>query len=154
MKDQNEERSSKLRILLVIGIVAAIIVAGWVTFTFFVPHTRVQITTTFKDSWSGKFVQTEVNNKGTHELEGLQISVAVWNGSKLLNSTSESPGDLAAHDNHTIHWLNFYGHSLDKFQVIVQVSFETNGKEYQETFDYETEPYQFQAWKDEIFEWG
>ena len=130
------------------------LVAGYTIFTYLVPHTQVVVTTAYKDSWSGKFVQTEVNNKGTEPLRNLKISVAVWNGSQLMDSVQESVGDLKAHDNHTIQALHFYGNSLDQYTIVVQVSFKTASKNYQETFTHDSEPVQSHIWEDEIFQWN
>jgi len=133
--------------------VIVMLVAAYAAFTYLIPHTQVTITTAYKDSWSGKFIQTEVDNKGTDSLKNLKISVAVWNGSELMASNKESVGDLEAHSNHTIERLHFYGHSLDQYTIVVQVSFKTAGKNHQETYTYDSEPVQSHVWQDEIFEW-
>lgn len=151
---REEERGGKVRVLLIIGAVIALLVAGYTVFTYLIPHTDVVITTAYKDSWSGKFVQTEVNNKGTEPLLGLKISVAVWNGSQLMDSVEESVGDLEAHSNHTIQRLHFYGHSLDQYTIVVQVSFKTAGENFQETYTYDSEPVQSHLWEDKIFKWN
>lgn len=151
---RSKDHRLKRHLLVGLGLVLLVLNTSGAVFTYLVPHTQVQLTTVYHGAWSAKFVQSEVTNKGTHPLEGLTVRVAVWNGTHLLNQTREDPGSLAPHSSYTLGSLTYWGESRETYSLIVEVSFNSAGTPYQQTYRYEIAQYQNLVWKDEIFQMG
>lgn len=152
--EREVDDQTKRTVLSLLFLGGLIIVAGWGAFSYFIPHTNVEMTTVWHEAWSGKFVQCSVENKGTNEMSDLSVTLSVWNGTELMNSRGQGEDTLKPGDLFTLDSFQFYGESVETFTVVLELTFTIEEEQYSPTYSYKAKDYQNHNWRENIFEWG
>lgn len=62
--------------------------------------------------------------------------------------------DLDAHSSHNFDNVYFFGDQYDKYHINVTIKFESEGKDYSETFHHTADKYMLIRFEDKFMKWG
>ena len=68
----------------------------FLSYSYILPRTEIEIDTVFHSSYSGLFVQSRISNMGTEEITDLKVKISVWNETEMLETDTHYPGILSA----------------------------------------------------------
>ena len=123
-------------------------------YVFVVPRVQLNITTVYHQSFSGTSVQTKVENKGTYDVQNLEINLSV---------IKKESGELVDYKNDTIELFEprnsfkigftFEGPQIKTYLIKLSLIFESEGLDYNESFEYEIKEYMNRNWEEKVTDW-
>jgi hypothetical protein len=130
-------------------------------YLYIIPRVTVELDTVYHEAIGGGGtggainVNSKFENSGTVEIQNFILTVSLLNSSKgRLVDDTYSMDLVEPGDSHELK-LFTYGNSFEKFFIIVEIEFETNDREFNKKYLYEThEPTMNIGFEEEIFEWG
>ena len=123
-------------------------------YTFVVPRVQLNVTTVYHQSFSGTSIQTRLENKGTYDIADLRVNLSV---------VKKETGELMDYENDTIKLLEtrnsfkigftFQGPQVETYIATLTLKFESEGLDYNESFEYEIKDYMNNNWDEKITDW-
>ena len=144
--------TKKQRGMLFFSVFAVLVVV--MAYVFVVPRVQLNITTVYHQSFSGTSVQTKVENKGTYDVQNLEINLSV---------IKKESGELMEYKNDTIELFEtrnsfklgftFEGPAIKTYLIKLTLNFESEGVDYNESFEYEIKDYMNNNWEEKVTDW-
>ena len=145
----NSVEQRKIIAKFAVVIVAVLLV--FLSYSYFLPRTEVEIDTVYHSSYSGLFVQSKISNTGTKEITNLKVKLAVWNSTDLLQSETHYPGVLNAKQIVKLPVLIFDGPHADSYELIISMEFNSDEGKQVLNYNYKIADYGNLAWHDQYF---
>jgi hypothetical protein len=141
-------------IIFVLIVVAIIVIA--LAFNFLIPRMDLKIITAYRES-SGLSINVDfkIRNEGTLGIQHYSMNVTVFNSSggvvaeKDYYVSDVDPKTTEKFDN-----INFFGDQYEKYKITMEIEFESEGKNYDKTFDHTVSEAMQIQWEDSFLEWG
>ena len=119
----------------------------FVSYSYILPRTEIEIDTVFHSSYSGLFVQSRISNMGTD----LKVKISVWNGTEMLETDTHYPGILNAKQSVKLEALMFDGPHADEYDLIIVLDFNQDDGKQNIIYNYKIADYGNLAWHDQYF---
>lgn len=123
----------------------------FVSYSYILPRTEIEIDTVYHSSYSGLFVQSRISNMGTEEITDLKVKISVWNGTDMLETDTHYPGVLNAKQSVKLEALMFDGPHADEYDLIIMLDFNQESKKQNLIYNYKIADYGNLAWHDQYF---
>ena len=123
----------------------------FVSYSYILPRTEIEIDTVFHSSYSGLFVQSRISNMGTEEITDLKVKISVWNGTEMLETDTHYPGILSAKQSVKLEALMFDGPHADEYDLIIVLDFNQDDGKKNIIYSYKIADYGNLAWHDQYF---
>ena len=144
--------TKKQRGMVFFSFLAVLVVV--MAYVFVVPRVQLNTTTVYHQSFSGTSVQTKVENKGTYDVQNLEINLSV---------IKKESGELVDYKNDTIELFEprnsfkigftFEGPQIKTYLIKLSLIFESEGLDYNESFEYEIKEYMNRNWEEKVTDW-
>jgi len=141
-------------IIIILIIVAILIIA--LSYHFLIPRLELKVITEYRES-SGLAinVDSKLKNEGTLSIQNFYMNITVLNSSLGMVARGEyNLSDLEAHSSYKFDNIYFYGDQYDKYMILIQINFESDGKDYSKIFDHTVDENMRIKYEDSIFSWG
>ena len=145
--------NKKQRGMVFMSFFAIIIIV--LSYTLILPRVQVESTTVYHMSFSGISVQTKVENKGTYDLADFKVNLSV---------VKEENGELMGYETVNVKLFEprteplklgftFEGPAMKLYIVTLALNFESEGLDYNESYEYEIKDYMNNAWDEKLTDW-
>ena len=121
----------------------------FVSYSYIIPRTEVEVETVYHSSYSALFVQSKLSNTGTKQITELKVKISVWNGTEMLETDTHYPGILNAKQSVKLPPLLFDGPHSDSYELLINIEFVVDGEKLTLTYNYEIADYGNLAWHDQ-----
>ncbi|MEE9150820.1 MAG: hypothetical protein V3U20_03195 [Thermoplasmata archaeon] len=141
-------------ILLIIVIVAILIIS--LSYHFIIPRIELKVITQYQES-SGLVINldSKVRNEGTLNIQHFSMNITILNSSDGVVAKGDYYiSDLDAHSSHSFDNIHFFGDQYEPYQIKINISFESSGKDYSESYDHNVKEYIRQRYEDNFMRWG
>jgi hypothetical protein len=141
-------------ILLIIIVVAIVVVA--LSYNFLIPRIELKIITAYRES-SGLAinVDSKVKNEGTLGINDFLMNITILNSSEgVVAKGNYNLSDLDAHSSHNFDNIYFFGDQYEKYRILINIHFESSGKDYSKNFDHTVKDYMLVRFEDSYVKWG
>ena len=139
------------KIITKFGTIILVFFIIFVSYSYILPRTEIEIDTVFHSSYSGLFVQSRISNMGTEEITDLKIKISVWNGTEMLETDTHYPGILSAKQSVKLEALMFDGPHADEYDLIIALDFNQDDGKKNIIYSYKIADYGNLAWHDQYF---
>ena len=147
MRLTKKQRGMIILPLLVVGLLVG-------SYVFFIPRTQVNTATVYHQSFSGTSVQSKVENAGTKDIVNLRVNLSVIrNEDEVLVDWEEELVKLMEPRNNLKLGFTFTGPQIKTYTIRLTLDFESEGLEYNESFEYQIEDYMNGNWEDKVVDW-
>ncbi len=123
----------------------------FVSYSYILPRTEIEIDTVYHSSYSGLFVQSRISNVGTEEITDLKVKISVWNGTEMLETDTHYPGILKAKQSVKLEALMFDGPHADEYDLVIVLDFNQENDKKNIIYNYKIADYGNLAWHDQYF---
>ena len=140
-------RNMHLAILAVI-----VLLTGALLYAYVVPRTTMQVETLFHQSFSGNSIGVRMKNTGTLDISNISVDVEVFDmdGESIHHPDPIRGIDIDAHESYEFS-TSFRGSQIVKYKIVINLTFESDGEEYDETIRHTTSgEFMNENWKDRL----
>ena len=137
------------KIIVKFGVAILALLVIFVSYSYVIPRTEVEVETVYHSSYSALFVQSKLSNTGTKQITELKVKISVWNGTEMLETDTHYPGILNAKQSVKLPPLLFDGPHSDSYELLINIKFVVDGKKLTLTYNYEIADYGNLAWHDQ-----
>ena len=137
------------KIIVKFGVAILALLVIFVSYSYIIPRTEVEVETVYHSSYSALFVQSKLSNTGTKQITELMVKISVWNGTEMLETDTHYPGILNAKQSVKLSPLLFDGPHSDSYELLINIEFVVDGEKLTLTYNYEIADYGNLAWHDQ-----
>ena len=137
------------KVIVKFGVAILALLVIFVSYSYVIPRTEVEVETVYHSSYSALFVQSKLSNTGTKQITELMVKISVWNGTEMLETDTHYPGILNAKQSVKLPPLLFDGPHSDSYELLIGIEFIVGGEKLILTYNYEIADYGNLAWHDQ-----
>ena len=137
------------KVIVKFGVAILALLVIFVSYSYIIPRTEVEVETVYHSSYSALFVQSKLSNTGTKQITELMVKISVWNGTEMLETDTHYPGILNAKQSVKLPPLLFDGPHSDSYELLIGIEFVVDGEKLMLTYNYEIADYGNLAWHDQ-----
>ncbi len=137
------------KVIVKFGVAILALLVIFVSYSYIIPRTEVEVETVYHSSYSALFVQSKLSNTGTKQITELMVKISVWNGTEMLETDTHYPGILNAKQSVKLPPLLFDGPHSDSYELLINIEFVVDGEKLTLTYNYEIADYGNLAWHDQ-----
>ena len=137
------------KVIVKFGVAILALLVIFVSYSYVIPRTEVEVETVYHSSYSALFVQSKLSNTGTKQITELKVKISVWNGTEMLETDTHYPGILNAKQSVKLPPLLFDGPHSDSYELLIGIEFIVGGEKLILTYNYEIADYGNLAWHDQ-----
>ena len=137
------------KVIVKFGVAILALLVIFVSYSYVIPRTEVEVETVYHSSYSALFVQSKLSNTGTKQITELMVKISVWNDTKMLETDTHYPGILNAKQSVKLPPLLFDGPHSDSYELLIGIEFVVGGEKLTLTYNYEIADYGNLAWHDQ-----
>ena len=137
------------KVIVKFGVAILALLVIFVSYSYIIPRTEVEVETVYHSSYSALFVQSKLSNTGTKQITELMVKISVWNGTEMLETDTHYPGILNAKQSVKLPPLLFDGPHSDSYELLIDIEFVVDGEKLTLTYNYEIADYGNLAWHDQ-----
>ena len=137
------------KVIVKFGVAILALLVIFVSYSYIIPRTEVEVETVYHSSYSALFVQSKLSNTGTKQITELKVKISVWNGTEMLETDTHYPGILNAKQSVKLPPLLFDGPHSDSYELLIGIEFVVDGEKLTLTYNYVIADYGNLAWHDQ-----
>ena len=137
------------KVIVKFGVAILALLVIFVSYSYIIPRTDVEVETVYHSSYSALFVQSKLSNTGTKQITELKVKISVWNGTEMLETDTHYPGILNAKQSVKLPPLLFDGPHSDSYELLINIECVVDGEKLTLTYNYEIADYGNLAWHDQ-----
>ena len=137
------------KVIVKFGVAILALLVIFVSYSYIIPRTEVEVETVYHSSYSALFVQSKLSNTGTKQITELMVKISVWNCTEMLETDTHYPGILNAKQSVKLPPLLFDGPHSDSYELLINIEFVVDGEKLTLTYNYEIADYGNLAWHDQ-----
>ena len=152
-KEREDVRRFAMKILIII-VVACVIIA--LSYHFIIPRLELKVITQYREA-SGLAINldSKIENEGTLSINQYTMNITILNSSDVEVAKGDYfLANLDAHSSHNFNNIYFFGDQYESYKIMINISFESSGKDYSKTFDHTVEEYIIIRYEDKFMRWG
>lgn len=152
-----KERKSIRRlaiVIFVIVVVACLVIT--LSYHFIIPRIELKVVSVYRES-TGLVINfdSKVENQGTLDIQHYTMNITIFNSSNgVVAEGGYFVPDIDAHTTHSFDNIYFFGDQFEKYTITINVSFESSGKDYEETFHHSVDENMLIRYEDSFMRWG
>jgi hypothetical protein len=155
-KAPKERKNTRRTFAIIFVLIIVTIIVLALAFNFLIPRMDIKIFTAYTES-SGLAINLDfkVKNEGTLGIQHYSMNVTVYNSSggvvakKDYYSSDIDPKSTEKFDN-----IHFFGDQYEQYKITLDIDFESEGKNYEKTFNHKVSEAMRLRWEDSFMEWG
>ena len=109
------------KVIVKFGVAILALLVIFVSYSYIIPRTEVEVETVYHSSYSALFVQSKLSNTGTKQITELMVKISVWNGTEMLETDTHYPGILNAKQSVKLPPLLFDGPHSDSYELLIGI---------------------------------
>lgn len=152
-KEREDVRRFAMKILIIV-VIACVIIA--LSYHYIIPRLELKVITQYREASALAInLDSKIENEGTLSIDQFTMNITIMNSSGGVVAKGDYfLANLDAHSSHNFDNIYFFGDQYEPYKIMINISFESSGKDYSKTFDHTVEEYIIIRYEDKFMRWG